>query len=272
MRTAHDKWNDFLADEYVSWKLLGDTSKEALAILHKMKISGSPSLKLVDMGCGPCAFEPFWAENVGDVVSVDFSSTMIKKSKDRLKRFRSKNVHLLLADVCHCPLRDRISDVTVCVGVIRHLPEKCGYVALGECSRITKIKGDIYVNDIPNKLHLEAVLHQIGRWLFTFIRPQNVVGLTFFYNPYNLQRKVTAYGIKVLLFQGFNCKVLPIGLFEKVLNKFLPTKLKDIIKLRLTRSPYSLDSEKSDSPSVRLNILQFCTLQFIGKLERTEGN
>lgn len=252
---VRDFWDAISVDLREYWKDITyevdrDPSR-AMAYLEKLGLTERPSL-VVDCGCGPCIFEPHWTKVAEVIVATDISSSQIKLAKERIGSL-SNRIHLIVCDIAHLPLRQCVSDLTVSLGVLRHLPERLGLNVIVEMQRVTKLGGRLYVNDIPNSFHLEAIFYEVGKFVYTMVLKKKVMGI-FYYNPIKLAALAARIGLGKISFQGFNWRILPVLFFPlaaRSLKKWMYVPL------------FSHASENTKSPNINLKLAQLSTLEFV---------
>ena len=116
------------------------------ALLIKFLKRISTNHKLFDIGCGGGYYMQTYHDygiKKEQITALDIGPSNI----ERLKEFGYKAI---CGDVLKLPLEDKISDFTICQGVIHHTenPKQ----AFSELVRITKLDGFIYLN-VYNKWH-----------------------------------------------------------------------------------------------------------------------
>ena len=143
---------------------------------------------LFNLGCGICTYDVYWSRRVNLVVALDISSKMVRHAKERLARFGISNVCLIVADIRRLPIRGRVADAIVSLGVLKHIPSALGEV-MGEIARIAKAGCHIYINDLPHILHPEAWIHKIAIMFWTKILRRFTTG-THLFNPWHVTRTI----------------------------------------------------------------------------------
>jgi ubiquinone/menaquinone biosynthesis C-methylase UbiE len=229
--------------------------REAIIVLKKVGVAHVGTM--INCGCGNCRLEPYWAKKTSQVISVDVSIQLLRRAKQRIKSSKNKNVHLILADISRLPLRSHVGDGLLCLGVLRHLPSKYGYKVVGESIRVIKEGGKLYFNDIPNLVHVEAMIYAVGKIIYTKLLRKNVKGV-FHYSPYCLKKQISNKLVNIKFF-GFNCRILPIHLCTHFLPKFKK------LNRWFHTSPISQECISTKSEGLKLRILQYCTIEFVGQ-------
>jgi ubiquinone/menaquinone biosynthesis C-methylase UbiE len=175
---------------------------EAFLYLRRARCPQTGVGLLIDVACGPAVLEPHWSKRVGEIVALDFSTEQLVKAKRRIRGSGLPNVELVQADARQLPIRPRIADWVLSLGLLRHMPPKGGWKALAEMCRISK--GSLYVNDIPNLFHVETLLYKTAR---LFFGPS--MGGVYFYNPYRLRRFLKEIGLEEIGFVGYSQRWFP---------------------------------------------------------------
>jgi len=104
---------------------------------------------VLDLGSG-AGFDSFLAaKKVGDsgnVIGVDFTEDMIKKSRELAKKYGYKNVEFRLGDIENLPIENESIDIIISNCVINLAPDKSK--VFKEAYRVLKKTGKVYVSDI----------------------------------------------------------------------------------------------------------------------------
>ena len=118
----------------------GKKREKYVSLLFKFLSNRGKNKKLFDIGCGT----GYWMnvyERLGfskaDIVCVDIAATNIAELK-------KKGFNAICSNVLALDLEDKVSDLTVCNGVIHHTNDP--FKAFSELVRITKPGGYIYLN------------------------------------------------------------------------------------------------------------------------------
>jgi 2-polyprenyl-3-methyl-5-hydroxy-6-metoxy-1,4-benzoquinol methylase len=96
-----------------------------LDYMHKKILANlvEPPTKLVlETGVGTGRFATWLAKKGFDVVGIDLSKEMLKKSKTK-KTSLNVDVTLVLADVHHLPFKRGLFDACICINVMDHFPD-----------------------------------------------------------------------------------------------------------------------------------------------------
>jgi ubiquinone/menaquinone biosynthesis C-methylase UbiE len=131
------------------------------------KVQRPKAETLVDCGCAFCAYDVYW-NSIKQIVAVDVSTEGIRRAKNRIRKFGTQNIQVVVADIRALPLKDKMSDATVSLGVLKHIPGNplSTYQAIKEIIRITKSGGRVYVNDLDNILNIEVLAYYTAIFLY----------------------------------------------------------------------------------------------------------
>lgn len=98
----------------------------------------------LDVGCGTGMLSDRIAAHVENLVGLDISGQMLKQAKKRAKRFQ--NVHLVLGDADHLPLRDGTMDHVFAVTLVQNMPDP--RATLAEMKRVAKNHATLVVTGL----------------------------------------------------------------------------------------------------------------------------
>jgi len=250
---------------YLGYRL-NEYQIKKLAILNLQRFLNfcayKPSI-LVDCGCGICTWDVYWAKSFPSIVAFDASDEMIKHAKERLKHFGISNISLIIADTCHIPLRNKVGDVTVCVGVLKHLPNNpiSTYLAIKEIIRITKNKGLIHIGDLPHIVHPFSWIMKLAKTFLTRILRRFTVP-TYFYFPWHISKALRIYGVTNTIW--FASEYV---LFSPLL---LPLLGKEKVKKLIYIPPLSRESQRYKSDRISLRILLLDVLELFAQVKHSE--
>ncbi|MDH5449070.1 MAG: class I SAM-dependent methyltransferase [Candidatus Bathyarchaeota archaeon] len=99
---------------------------------------------ILDLGCGTGLLLPRIQEIAKSVVGLDVSKEMLKETASRIEQ--SANVHLILADADHTPLRNSYFDTIFAITLLQNMPNPSK--TLQEAKRITEPNGSIIVTGL----------------------------------------------------------------------------------------------------------------------------
>jgi ubiquinone/menaquinone biosynthesis C-methylase UbiE len=85
--------------------------------LKQLKLK--PSDKILDVGCGSGLLFDFFNSKVEMIVGVDISDKLLKKAKNQKTK---KNVHLILTDVDHLPIKNNYFDIIFVFTILQNMP------------------------------------------------------------------------------------------------------------------------------------------------------
>jgi SAM-dependent methyltransferase len=131
-------------------------------------------------------------------------------AKRRVKAFNIKNLYLIIADICHIPIRNGVVEATVSLGVLKHLPKNpySTIEALNEIRRTIKKGGKVYVNDLPHLLHPDAWIYKTGIVFYKLLRLFTTG--SYFYPPLYLERIINNLNAKDVVFSSYGYR-LPLS-------------------------------------------------------------
>jgi len=101
-----------------------------LDYMHKKILTQfiDPSTKLLlETGVGTGRFATWLAKKGFEVVGIDLSKEMLKKSKAK-KALLNVDVALVMADVHHLPFKQGMFDACICINVMDHFPDVTGFL------------------------------------------------------------------------------------------------------------------------------------------------
>ncbi len=140
-RTAH-AYNTRYADEQ---NLKIDAALENLKLRRGL---------ILDLGCGTGLLLPRIQKMVKDIVGVDVSKGMLKEIAPSVKH--SENVHFILADADHTPLRHGYFDAVFAVTLLQNMPNPRN--TLEEMKRVTKPDASIIVTGLKKQFAQQSFL------------------------------------------------------------------------------------------------------------------
>jgi ubiquinone/menaquinone biosynthesis C-methylase UbiE len=118
--------------------------------LERIKL-GTTSLVL-DCGCGTGLLFEYLADKAQTVVGLDISRNLLEAAKKRAKKFQ--NVHLILADADHAPLRDNVFSHVFAVTLLQNMPNP--ERTLAELCRVVHEDAFIVVTGLKKRFSLKA--------------------------------------------------------------------------------------------------------------------
>jgi len=110
--------------------------------LENIELEGQSSI--LDLGCGTGLLFPKIQKTVKTIVGLDISKGMLKEITPYIKR--SPNIHLILADADHTPLRDNYFDTVFAITLLQNMPTPVK--TLQETKRITKPNATIIITGL----------------------------------------------------------------------------------------------------------------------------
>jgi 2-polyprenyl-3-methyl-5-hydroxy-6-metoxy-1,4-benzoquinol methylase len=133
---------------------------------------------IFDIGCGGGAFSSFLEKQGFSVVGIDCSLELILYAKQKYKI-----KHLVVADICNLPFRNKIADSSTCFDVLEHVDD---FKAINELNRITK---RIILFSVPRNSH--PVIENSGLIFFqnkdkTHLREYSIKSLELLLQPLNI--------------------------------------------------------------------------------------
>lgn len=148
------------------WWFVGRRRIVQTLLEHTVPRLPSPTLRLVDIGCGTGANLPMLRDAVGlqgGVVGVDFSPLALRFAREQLKDLAG--VGLSQGDAMQLPLRDGCADCVTMLDVLEHLSDDGR--ALSEVARVLKPGGALILT-VPAYGHLwsahDEALHHFRRY------------------------------------------------------------------------------------------------------------
>src|SRR5215813_7583836 len=106
---------------------------------------------LLDIGCGACHITTYLASAFERVYAVDFSDSMLAAAKQRIERFKIRNIILLSGTAHALPSEIMGVDAILANGVVQYFStddlDKC----LMECRRVLRDNGLICAAIVPDK-------------------------------------------------------------------------------------------------------------------------
>lgn len=116
-----------------------------------------PGDRVVDLGCGWGTFCFAWADDVDEIVGVDFSRRAIELCRRRLEGSAHENVRFVRADAGDTGLEGSAYDLVVAADLFEHLyPDDSARVA-AEAFRLLKPGGE-FATWTPHRGHLLEIL------------------------------------------------------------------------------------------------------------------
>lgn len=99
---------------------------------------------ILDLGCGTGMLLPKMQKTAKNIVCLDISKGMLKEAKPCIKR--SANVHLILADADHTPLRHGYFDTVFAITLLQNMPNP--HHTLQEIKYISKPNASIIITGL----------------------------------------------------------------------------------------------------------------------------
>jgi SAM-dependent methyltransferase len=122
---------------------LRNAENSAAYILAKLQFmkEQNPSLKLLDVGCGPGTISSALAKLIpeGHVTGIDIYPDILVRAKELIEQAGIKNIDFQHGDINKLPFADDAFDITICHQVLTYLRSPSD--ALREMMRITKPGG-----------------------------------------------------------------------------------------------------------------------------------
>jgi len=107
-----------------------------------------PQETVVDIGCGVGTWSTLLAENGAGVISLDYSSNILRRCGERAKGLKLKSrIHRVLADGFYLPFQDQTFDGVTLNWVLAHIPVNKNYMFLLEVKRVLRENGWLMVSD-----------------------------------------------------------------------------------------------------------------------------
>ncbi len=116
---------------------LGEQEAKIKVALSELKLK-KDSLVL-DVGCGTGLLFPHIAEDTDLLVSIDFSSNILKQARKRAKQY--SNVAILRADADFLPFPDKIFNVVFAITLLQNMPDPLH--GLIEIKRVAQSKATV---------------------------------------------------------------------------------------------------------------------------------
>jgi ubiquinone/menaquinone biosynthesis C-methylase UbiE len=161
-----DEWNQKL-DVMQYYSLTAKSYDELYAAEQRMKIEAAlkrvsltPNSLILDCGCGTGLLFEYVANKAQTIVGLDFSRGLLEEAKKKAKRFQ--NVHLILADADHTPLKDDIFSHVFAITLLQNLPNP--ERTLTELLRVSRNSAFLIITGLKRKFSLEsfeALLHKL---------------------------------------------------------------------------------------------------------------
>jgi len=213
-------------------------------ILSKL---GNEEGLLLDVGCGICLYDVYLSYHFNEIIAIDISPKIARKALKRIKSFDVKNISLIIGDARLLPLRDKVVDVCISMGVIKHIPEQ-PYSTLKVIKEINRVvKGRVYINDLPNLLSVDGILYKLAIFIWTKIF-RKFTTYTYFYTPSHLDSIFRMAGCKRITWYGCGWH-FPLSAFLMLLPPFKHIANKLYIKPLLT-------TLRSDRPLTRYSSIE----------------
>lgn len=169
-----------------------------------LKLPSEKPLLILDAGCGAntCSLSKV-PKNI-TVIGIDLSKENIYSSHQKAKEKGYKNFHFIVGSIISIPFKTNIYDISVCVDVLEHLPNK--HRAIAEISQVCKT-GATFIGSTSNSLN--PVL------FFDSFAPRSIVKvLTKKFAPYHYERHGRLNPkklIQTLQCFGFNVQIKLLG-------------------------------------------------------------
>jgi len=150
-------------DQYLDQGLRGRHVRKRMALtieyLHEEQLP--PGARILDLGCGPGIIAEEFTSRGFRVYCVDFSSELLLRARDRLKRRGSALPHLVQADAHTLPFKKGAFDAITCVGVISWVADPAK--VLRETARLLRPGGVLIITAI-NKFSVEYIFDPLFWW------------------------------------------------------------------------------------------------------------
>jgi ubiquinone/menaquinone biosynthesis C-methylase UbiE len=233
--------------------ILNEKLLKSIAKQNFKKITKNTINNLVDCGCGICTYDVYWSKNINRIIGIDVSPKIIQEAKRRIKAFDAWNIDLIVADICHLPLRKWIADAAVSLGVLKHIPKNpySTMKALIEICRIVKKGGKVYVNDLPHIFHPDAWIYKIGIFLYSKLLKLFTTS-SYFYPPSYLRKLILNLNVKEAEFSSYGWR-FPLS----SIISFIP-----LISLRILLWRYFFLSQYDNSRKIKSKLINWKLLQF----------
>jgi len=120
------------------------------AALKKLKIVRNGMA--LDAGCGTGLLFKYVADRAKATIGLDISRKTLQLAKTRAKEY--SNVHLIMADADHIPLRDKLFDNVFAFTLIQNMPNPVK--TLNELNRVTKEKATVVITGLKKTFALKS--------------------------------------------------------------------------------------------------------------------
>lgn len=134
-------------------------------VLKKIMKNLTGSLFL-DVGGSYGRHLPQYHQKFHSCILLDYSLNALKQARESMKKAGIKNVHLILANAYHLPLKTGTFDGAMMIRVMHHLEEPD--TAVAEISRVLRPDSHLIL-EYANKLHLKSIVKALLRLDFKYI-------------------------------------------------------------------------------------------------------
>ncbi|KAF2795696.1 methyltransferase UbiE [Melanomma pulvis-pyrius CBS 109.77] len=141
---------------------------------HLIPYLSNPSLKILDVGCGPGTITVDLASRIpqGFVLAIDPSAEVIEKARKHAEEQGVKNVRFEVGDIFNWKALDGVQeggfDVVHAHQVLQHLQDPLG--ALKEMRRLTKVGGIVAIRDVDySAMNWYPEVDGMRKWLDLYI-------------------------------------------------------------------------------------------------------
>ncbi|MFW6110954.1 MAG: class I SAM-dependent methyltransferase [Thermoproteota archaeon] len=107
--------------------------------------------RILDVGCGTGLLFKYVAKRTKSVVALDISLETLLKAQERAKKF--ENVHLILADADHLPVKSGSFNHLYFMTVLQNVPDPPK--TLLEARRVVKEEGSMVITGLKKKFTIE---------------------------------------------------------------------------------------------------------------------
>lgn len=114
---------------------------------------------ILDLGCGTGLLLPKIQEIAKEIVGLDLSKGMLKEVKQFIRH--STNIHFVLADADHTPLRHDYFDMAFAITLLQNMPNP--HQALNEIKRVTKLNSSIIITILKKQLTEQFFLNLLRK-------------------------------------------------------------------------------------------------------------